>query len=162
MSIEIEAVSFDNIHDLLSIDYGDIPEDFAEKPSLTIAYAYCGQLAKKEGFCAAVTQNSSVAGIILIGEAIPGENDPPACLAADRFFRLIGFVIDAAHRGKGLGKAALLKTLKRYDSLYPGCPLCLECHEQNTAAYRLYRSCGFADTGDRYGGHRILLRTDRM
>lgn len=159
MSIEIEEVSFENIHSLLSIDFGDTPEIYAEKPSVTIAYAYCGLLANMEGFCSAITLDGDVAGIILIGEGIPGENDPPACRRAGKFFRLIGFVIDAARRGQGIGKAALKKALNQFDSRYPGCPLILECHEQNTAAYRLYQSSNFEDTGCKTCGHHILIRT---
>lgn len=158
MAVEIEEVSFENVHSLLSIDFGDTPEAFAERPFMTIAYAYCGLLEQKEGFCSAITENGETAGIVLIGEAVPDENDPPICKNTEKYFRLMGFVIDTSRRGRGIGKAALQKVLQKFDRLYPGCLLLLECHEENSAAYHLYLSGGFTDTGHKTDRHRILMR----
>jgi GNAT superfamily N-acetyltransferase len=74
-------------------------------------------------------------------------------------------IIDAAHQGKGYGKAfvfALKEFLRRE---YPGWgAVCLTVNCKNKGAYRLYELGGFMDTGELYcegrSGPQHVMRLD--
>ncbi|HVA77896.1 MAG TPA: GNAT family N-acetyltransferase [Candidatus Binataceae bacterium] len=57
-------------------------------------------------------------------------------------------MIDAAHQGKGYGRAAMRETIAMIARRYPRCrAVQLTCFRQNTNAETLYRSLGFEPTG---------------
>lgn len=156
--ITLREIGFDNVRDVLALSRGDVSEAFVESAAETIAYAYCGTLAGLGGFCCAICVGEVPVGICLIGEAMPGPCDPEEAVRAGRFFRLTGFFIDAAYRGRGIGREALQRILATCDVRYPGCPILLGCHEDNAAAYRLYEAAGFAEMGVKNGCYRQMLR----
>lgn len=158
MRIDLENITFSNVHELLELNPGNTPSEFVESPEIIIAYAYCGDQQKLRGFCNAICADGVPVGLFLIGEAIPGESDPIEARRAGLFFRMLGFQIDAAQRGKGIAKEALRLILQKYDALYNRAPLVLECHEENTVAYKMYLSAGFRDTRITQNRHQIMLR----
>lgn len=158
MTITLEEITFDNVGEVLNLDLGDIPPAYVETPGQTLAYAYAGTVEGLPGFCRAIAADGETVGLFLIGQAVPGEGDPQAALKAERFFRLMGLVIDAKRRGRGIGRGAMAAILSAFDALYPHTPLVLECHGENAAACHLYRGAGFEDTGLRREGHVVLFR----
>jgi len=57
-------------------------------------------------------------------------------------------MIDAAHQGKGYGRAATAETLRMIVARYPRCrAVRLTCFRANTNAAALYKSLGFEPTG---------------
>lgn len=77
-----------------------------------------------------------------------------------------GFVIDAEHQGKGLGKAAveaLLTLWEREEPSLSGTPYrqaALSVAPENTGALRLYHVLGFVETGE-FSDDEVVLRRER-
>jgi diamine N-acetyltransferase len=58
-------------------------------------------------------------------------------------------MIDAAHQGKGYGRAAVTRTIRMIAARYPRCrAVQLTCFRMNTNAAALYKSLGFELTGE--------------
>ena len=58
----------------------------------------------------------------------------------------MGFVIDKAYRGQGLGKKILDETIRRVYSEYGARPIVLGCHKDNLKAAAFYERYGFIKT----------------
>ena len=59
-----------------------------------------------------------------------------------------GLVVDAAHRRRGVGRAAVIEAIRLLIA-QPDCAgIALSCHPANRAARSLYAALGFADTGE--------------
>ena len=84
-------------------------------------------------------------GLILLGEAIPWETDPPE-MRREPFYRLMGFVVDRQHRGRGIGGEILEKTIQIVYRDFGRRPIALGCHKDNTRAERFYLRHGFKKT----------------
>jgi diamine N-acetyltransferase len=57
-------------------------------------------------------------------------------------------MIDAAHQGRGYGRAAVIETVRKILYRYPRCrAVQMTCFRANTIAAKLYRSLGFTETG---------------
>ncbi|MCA9726246.1 MAG: GNAT family N-acetyltransferase [Candidatus Eisenbacteria bacterium] len=70
-----------------------------------------------------------------------------------------GFLIDAKHQGRGLGKAAFDALLMRVRDRHPDCRLVtLTVHPDNVTAQTLYRNAGFVPTGREIAGHLVFDR----
>jgi diamine N-acetyltransferase len=68
-----------------------------------------------------------------------------------------GVVVDAAQQGRGIGRAAMQVLVDDLRSR-PGCRLvALTVHEDNAAARALYRSLGFAETGERDDDELVMV-----
>ena len=83
--------------------------------------------------------NENSIGLILLGEAIPWETDPPE-MSKEPFYRLMGFVVDKKYRDYG----------KR--------PIALGCHKDNIQAERFYLRHGFKKTNVMEGNDYYYLR----
>ncbi|MFU1797733.1 GNAT family N-acetyltransferase [Paenibacillus azoreducens] len=74
----------------------------------------------------------------------------------DGYFWICRFMIDERYQGKGYGKAGLAAVLQHQKS-QTGCTKIRISHvPDNTAANRLYKSFGFAETGEVIGGETVL------
>jgi diamine N-acetyltransferase len=69
---------------------------------------------------------------------------------------LYRLMIDKAHQGKGLGRAALQEIIKHVRDELDAPLLRLGVRADNTAAVALYKSAGFAFTGQTFGSEEIL------
>ena len=59
-----------------------------------------------------------------------------------------GLLVDAAHQGHGVGRAAVIEAIRLLVA-QPDCAgIALSCHPDNHAARSLYGALGFSDTGD--------------
>lgn len=158
MNITLEPITFENVQALLALKMGDISPKLVQPPCETIAFAYVGTLQGLAGFCKAICADGKPVGLFLIGEAIADDEDPEAARACGRFFRMTGFMLDAAYRGQGIGRKALAAVLKGFDAEYGNCPLVLDCYEGNPAAHHLYAQAGFVDTGLWRGRDMVMMR----
>jgi diamine N-acetyltransferase len=69
-----------------------------------------------------------------------------------------GLVVDRAHQGAGVGRAAVRRVIEHL-SAEPGCrEIALSYHADNVAARRLYRSLGFRETGERTDEQELVAR----
>lgn len=68
-----------------------------------------------------------------------------------------GFLIDSKHQGKGYGKSALQAMMDWITNRFSQCEeIRLTVYPDNHAAHGLYRSAGFEETGEIYGGELVL------
>lgn len=70
---------------------------------------------------------------------------PYSVLEEDRSYYICGMAVEAAHRGRGIGKA-LLEEAERDCRRRGLSKLSLVVFEQNAGALRLYRQCGYLET----------------
>ena len=95
--------------------------------------------------------------LILLGEAIPWETDPPE-MKKEPFYRLMGFVVDKEYRGCGIGGEILEKTIQLVYRDFGERPIALGCHKDNIRAERFYLRHGFTKTDAMEGNDHYYLR----
>lgn len=97
----------------------------------------------------------------------PDDDSPPAGVAQLRFryglwwaaedALLEDLYVDASARGTGLGRALLGRAIQ--EARERGCRrIELDVNDNNHAALALYRSLGFGNRDDRYGGDNLFMR----
>ncbi len=150
--VNIEVLSEEAKQKLPVIKRDDIPISFVESVEDTIRLSEYGTEQGLKGACYAVKYDEQYVGILLVGEAIPGEEDP-AELEGKRYFRILGFILDKDYRGKGIGSQALKLALEDTYRNYGDVAVLLECHKENEQGLRFYLRNGFRNTG-------ILNRND--
>lgn len=69
-----------------------------------------------------------------------------------------GFIIDTAHQGRGLGRAAVLAALELLDEHGSKAGFALSYAADNTTAAGLYTSLGFVPTGERVDDELVARR----
>lgn len=143
--IELELLNKDNENMVREIQRDDIPICFVEDISHTIELSKYGEKNNLRGHCYAIKYEEKYIGIVLIGEAIEGEEDPDE-LKGTGFFRVIGYVIDKEYRGRGIGSKALELALNEIYREYGSVPILLECHKDNERAIKFYIKMGFRNT----------------
>jgi diamine N-acetyltransferase len=67
---------------------------------------------------------------------------------ADGSCWLGGVLVDAAHQGRGVGRAAIVEALRALRPRDRGAGFALAYHPDNTVARSLYASVGFVETGE--------------
>ncbi len=97
------------------------------------------------GHTLAVKKDGAYVGLILLGEALHWETDPPEMLERP-FYRLMGFVLDRRYRGRGLGSRVLEQTVEKVYRDFGVRPIALGCHIDNAAAARFWLRHGFRET----------------
>ena len=97
---------------VLGIDRSDINEDWVGSIPDILALHQYGLDHGCIGHTYAIYEDAACIGIILMGEGFPWPCDPPE-VAGMAFYRIMGFVIDKAWRGKGLGSQVLETVIAR-------------------------------------------------
>lgn len=143
--VKLELLDQFNEIEVKKIQRDDIPVCFVEDVSYTIELSRYGEKNNLRGHCYAIKYAEKYIGIVLIGEAIEGEEDPIE-LKGRVFFRIIGFVIDKGYRGQGIGSKALELALNEIYQEYGAVPILLECHKDNKGAIKFYTKMGFRNT----------------
>ncbi len=69
-----------------------------------------------------------------------------------------GLVVDAAHQGRGIGRAAVLALLAQFESSGSHRGAALSYDPANTAARDLYGALGFVETGEQDDGEIVARR----
>ena len=77
MNIEFEELTHQNFSDACHIDRDDIPEDFVDTASTIMNITDYGINHHCIGHTFVVKYHEKPIGLILLGEAIPWETDPP-------------------------------------------------------------------------------------
>ena len=144
--VQLEVLDRYNRTQLINLDRKDIPLEYVADVEHTISLADYGTKFGLGGRCFAIKYGGKYVGIILIGEAVKNEADP-AELKGEKYFRVLGFLIDNKYQGIGVGTIALQKAIKEIYRDYGKIPLLLECHKDNERAIRFYEQNGFVNTG---------------
>jgi diamine N-acetyltransferase len=72
-----------------------------------------------------------------------------------------GVVVDAAHQGRGVGRATVLALLELFEGLGGYREAALSVAHDNTAAAALYRSLGFVPSGELVDDELVMRRPRR-
>lgn len=158
MNIEFEELTHQNFSDACKIDRDDIPEDYVDTASTIMNITDYGINHHCIGHTFVVKYNENPIGLILLGEAIPWETDPPE-MSKEPFYRLMGFVVDKEHRGCGIGGEILEKAIQIVYHDFGKRPIALGCHKDNIQAERFYLRHGFKKTNVMEGNDYYYLRS---
>ncbi len=145
MNLRFEELDHNNLNRARMIDRSDISEDFVDTVDTLMELTDYGVKHKCIGHTFLISVGDRPISIILLGEAIPWETDPPQ-VNETPFYRLMGFVIDKAYRGQGIGKIILDETIRRVYSEYGARSIVLGCHKDNLKAAAFYERYGFIKT----------------
>ena len=151
---ELRESDFDRVR---AIRREDISEDFVDSADTLLELTRYGWEHGCAGRAFTVNLGGECVGVLLLGEAIPWETDPPE-MRERPFYRLMGFVIDRRYRGRGLGGQALEEAVRRVYEEFGPRPIALGVHEENRAAARFYLRHGFRATDAFEGRDRYYLR----
>ena len=157
MELTFEEFTHQNYRDACLIRRNDIPEAFVDTASSIMNITDYGVEHHCVGHSFLVREQGKPIGLILLGEAIPWETDPPE-MKREPFYRLMGFVVDQAYRGRGIGGEILEKTVQLVYRDFGKRPIALGCHKDNLRAERFYLRHGFRKTNATEGNDRYYLR----
>lgn len=159
MDIKFEELNQGNLYKARMINRSDISEDYVDDIDTLMELTDYGVKHKCKGHTFLISIGDRPIGIILLGEAIPWETDPPQ-VKKTPFYRLMGFVIDKAYRRHGLGKTILEETIRRVYSDFGERPIILGCHKDNFKAAVFYERCGFSRTNYMEGNDIYYIKND--
>lgn len=143
--------------DVRGIRREDISEEFVDSAETIIELTHYGTAHNCLGHTFAIYADERCVGVLLLGEAIHWETDPPE-MAQEPFYRLIGFIIDSEYRNAGIGAWALEETIRRVYGQFGARPIALGVHKENHGAERFYLRHGFMKTNCFEGNDRYYLR----
>ena len=157
MNLEFEELTHQNFSDACKVNRDDIPENFVDIASTIMDITDYGVIHHCIGHTFVVKYNEKPIALILLGEAIPWETDPPE-MSKEPFYRLMGFVVDKDHRGRGIGGEILEKTIQLVYRDFGKRPIALGCHKDNIHAERFYLRHMFKKTNVMEGNDYYYLR----
>lgn len=157
MEITFEQLTHQNFSAARALDRDDIPESFVDTAATIMEITDYGYENNLIGHTYLILCDGRYAGLILLGEAIPWDTDPPE-VHQQPFYRLMGFVISREFRGKGVGGEALEKTIAKVYEDFGVRPLVLGCHKDNPKAAVFYERHGFHRTDYMEGNDCYYLR----
>ena len=160
MEITFEQLTHQNFSAARALDRDDIPESFVDTASTIMEITDYGYENNLIGHTYLILCDGRYAGLILLGEAIPWDTDPPE-VHQQPFYRLMGFVISREFRGKGVGGEALEKAIAKVYEDFGVRPLVLGCHKDNPRAAAFYERHGFHRTDYMEGNDCYYLRFPR-
>lgn len=160
MEITFEQLTHQNFSAACALDRDDIPESFVDTAATIMEITDYGYENNLIGHTYLILCDGRYAGLILLGEAIPWDTDPPE-VHQQPFYRLMGFVISREFRGKGVGGEALEKTIAKVYEDFGVRPLVLGCHKDNPRAAAFYERHGFHRTDCMEGNDCYYLRFPR-
>lgn len=157
MDLKFEELTHRNFPDACRIDRDDVSEDFVDTASAIMDITDYGVEHHCIGHTFLVRENENPIALILLGEAIPWETDPPE-MRKEPFYRLMGFVVGKGYRGCGTGGEILEKTIQFVYHDFGKRPVALGCHKDNIQAERFYLRHGFRKTNAMEGNDCYYLR----
>ena len=128
--------------DLRDIRREDVSEAFVDTADTILDLHRYGLAHGCIGHTFAIWAQGRCVGVLLLGEAIPWDTDPPQ-MQREPFYRLMGFVLDRAYRGRGIGGAALEEAIRWVWRDFGVRPIALGVHRENVRAAAFYRRHGF-------------------
>ena len=157
MTIELEPLTRGNFHHACAIRREDIPEAFVDTAQTLMELTDYANAHRCIGRTFLAKADGAYVGLLLLGEAIPWETDPEE-MRKEPFYRLMGFVLDRAYRGQGLGGAILEQAIAQVYRDFGVRPIALGCHKENVRAAQFYERHGFTRTGVFEGSDEYFLR----
>ena len=155
--IKLEYLTEENLDAVRAIHREDISEDFVDSVDTIMELTRYGFDHNCIGHTYVVRNEDCYIGVILLGEAIPWETDPPEMQGVP-FYRLMGFIIDNRYRSRGIGGFVLETVIERVYAEYGVRPIALGIHKDNHGAIRFYEKYGFRKTESMEGSDYYYLR----
>lgn len=155
--VTLELLTEENLPEVWKIDRTDVPEAFVDTAETLWELTQYGLEHHCKGHTYVIRRAGRCVGIILLGEAILWETDPPE-MRERPFYRLMGFVLDCSVRGQGLGSWVLEEVIRRVAEEYGPRPIALGVHRENVAAARFYQRHGFMAVDAMEGNDVYFLR----
>ncbi len=156
-NIELRLMTEEMEDAVRAIRREDISEDFVDTAETIIDLHHYGLEHGCLGHTFAVFADGACVGVLLLGEAIPWETDPPE-MEGVPFWRLMGFVIDREHRCCGIGAWVLEEAIRRCNRDFGVRPVALGVHKDNHCAEKFYLRHGFVKTEYMEGNDYYYLR----
>ena len=157
MEILLEQLTHDNFDDAAAINRDDIPEDWVDNASFLMEVTDYGAEHHLIGHTYLARVDGKPAGLIMIGEALAWETDPDE-MKGKPFYRVMGFVVDRAYRGKGIGGEILEQAITNVYEEFGRRSIALGVHRDNIRVGQFYERHGFQRTGVYEGNDEYYLR----
>ena len=150
--LRLEKVTAKNVWDLLKLDVAESQRSFVAANDVSIIEAYTTITANGHAFPFGVYNDDTPVGFLMIGYDVDDswEDAPEIARGSYSLWRLM---IDKNYQGMGFGKEAMRLALDFIRTFPCGeAKTCWLSYEpENETARRLYRSFGFAETGEMDG-----------
>jgi len=143
--IRLEQITDANRAGVLAIDRSDVSEDWVDSLQTILDLTQYGLEHGCIGDTYAICEAAKCIGVILMGEGIPWDCDPPEVKGLP-FYRIMGFVLDKAWRGKGIGGHVLEMVIARIYAEFGPRPILIGVQADNTRAAAFYLRRGFTPT----------------
>ena len=137
--MELRAINIKNVWDITKLKVADHQTDFVAPNGYSIIEAYAVQASGYVALPFGLYENDVPVGFVMIGYGSIGDDEEPQFVKDS--YCIWRFMIDERYQGKGLGKAAMEKTLD-YIRTFPcgKARFCWLSYEpENTAAKALKR-----------------------
>ncbi|MBQ8311991.1 MAG: GNAT family N-acetyltransferase [Clostridia bacterium] len=157
MKIRVDLLTPQQEDAIRAIHREDISEAFVDTADTILELHHYGLEHGCLGHTFAIYADDACIGVLLLGEAIPWETDPPEMRGVP-FYRLMGFVLDKAYRGQGIGAYALEEAIRWCYRDFGVRPIALGVHKENHGAARFYLRHNFAKTEYMEGNDYYYLR----
>ncbi len=160
--IHLEPIDAKNIWDVLDLKVARAQKGFVASNDISIVQAYVAQGTGCSAFPFAICRDSKPVGFLMIGfnEAALYELDgetPPASLKNN--YSIWRLMIDKKYQNRGYGREAIRLALEFIRTWPCGkaeyCEISYE--PENEVAGALYRSCGFAENGEKDGDEIVAV-----
>ena len=155
--ISLELLNQQNFASVRQIHREDISEAFVDNADTIMELTQYALAHHCLGHTYAIKYDDLYIGLILLGEAIEWETDPPEMKGVP-FYRLMGFVIDSRYRSRGIGGYVLEHTIANIYQEFGVRPIALGVHKDNHEAERFYLNHGFKKTTVMEGNDFYFLR----
>lgn len=155
--LTLRPLTEENLPQAREIRREDVSEDFVDGIDTLWELTQYGLEHGCVGRSFAVYCDEDCIGVLLLGEALPWETDPPE-MAREPFYRLMGFVLDRRYRGFGLGGRVLEMAVEAVYEEFGVRPVALGVHRGNVGAERFYLRHGFRKTEAMDGEDYYYLR----
>ena len=156
-NIELRLMNEEMEEAVRAIRREDVSEDFVDTAETILKLHHYGFEHSLIGHTFTIWADEACVGVLLLGEAIPWDTDPPEMQGVP-FYRLMGFMIDRAYRGKGIGAYALEEAIRWCYRDFGERPIALGVHKDNYGAAAFYLRHGFRKTESMEGNDYYYLR----
>lgn len=156
--VRLEKVTGFNVWDLIDLKVSETQRGFCAANDVSIIEAYVAITSGAAAFPFGIYVEDTPVGFLMIGYGVDGSwTDAPRI--AEQNYSIWRLMIDERYQGRGYGTCALRLALDfiRGEPLGPAQYCWLSYEPNNVVARDLYRSFGFAETGEMDEGEVIAV-----
>ncbi len=156
--LKLEEINGRNVWDILKLKVSSGQENYVARNDISIIEAYTAITANGHAFPFGIYQDETPVGFLMIGfDKDDYWDDAPAI--AENNYNLWRLMIDGKYQNRGYGKEAVRLALEFIRTFPCGrAEYCWLSYEpENETARQLYRSFGFAETGEMDGEEVIAV-----